>query len=70
MVETFTAKVAREPGKGFIHFRPDLQVTGVPVIRKVVLLANVAENSDTKKNNKVSSYASYKVSKKQTFRKE
>ncbi len=45
-------EVARKPGKGFVHFRPDLQVTGVPVIRKVVLLANVTENSNTKENSK------------------
>ena len=47
MVETPTAKVAREPGKGFVHFGPDLKVTGVPVIREVELFTDVAKDGNT-----------------------
>ena len=49
MIEAFTSKVAIEPGKCFLHSSPDLQVTWVPVVGEVMLLAEVAKDSNTSK---------------------
>ena len=44
MEECTTAKITREPCKCLIHTGPCLEVLGVPVIRDVVLLGQVAQD--------------------------
>ena len=46
-----TAKVARKPGKSFIDLCPDLQVSGIPVIRELKLPTDVAEDGNTTTHN-------------------
>ena len=54
LVEASTTKVTSEPSQCFVHFGPDLEVTGVPVIRDVKLLTDVAKDSFTKQKKAVS----------------
>ena len=51
MEKEATAQVVGEPGQSFFHFRPGLQVTGVPVVRQLELLNDVAHDCGTAKQN-------------------